>query len=93
MTARLRLLGGVAGALLAVALVVYGGSALARVVSLQREVETVERDILSQRARADALARTVERLRNDPDYIEKLAREELGWVREGDTVLKFPSQK
>ena len=93
MTARLRLLGGVAGALLAVGLVVYGGSALARVVSLQREVETVERDIVTQRARADALARTVERLRNDPAYVEKLAREELGWVREGDTVLKFPSQK
>ena len=93
MTARLRVLGGVAGALLAVGLVVYGGSALARVVSLQREVETVERDIVTQRARADALARTVERLRNDPAYVEKLAREELGWVREGDTVLKFPSQK
>ena len=36
---------------------------------------------------------TVERLRNDPAYTEQLAREELGWVREGDTVLKFPSQK
>ena len=93
MSARLRLLGAVAGALLVVGLVVYGGSALARVVSLQREVETVERDIVTQRARADALARTVERLRNDPAYVEKLAREELGWVREGDTVLKFPSQK
>lgn len=93
MSARVRLLGGVAGALLVAALVVYGGSALARVVSLQREVDTVERDIVTQRARADALARTVERLRNDPGYIEKLAREELGWVREGDTVLKFPSQK
>ena len=93
MSARVRLLGGVAGALLVAGLVIYGGSALARVVSLQREVDTVERDIVTQRARADALARTVERLRNDPGYIEKLAREELGWVREGDTVLKFPSQK
>jgi cell division protein FtsB len=90
---RVRLLGGVAGALLVAGLVVYGGSALARVVSLQREVDTVERDIVTQRVRADALARTVERLRNDPNYIEKLAREEPGWVREGDTVLKFPSQK
>ena len=93
MSARVRVLGGVAAALLVAGLVVYGGSALARVVSLQREVETVERDIVTQRARADALARTVERLRHDPDYVEKLAREELGWVREGDTVLKFPSQK
>jgi cell division protein FtsB len=93
MSPRVRLLGGVAGALLVAGLVVYGSSALARVVSLQREVEAVERDIVTQRARADALARTVERLRHDPAYVEKLAREELGWVREGDTVLKFPSQK
>ena len=93
MTPRLRLVGGVAGALLVAGLVIYGGSALARVLSLQRDVEAVERDIVAQRTRADALARTVERLRNDPAYLEKLAREELGWVREGDTVLKFPSQK
>ena len=33
-----------------------------------------------------------ERLRSDPAYLEKLAREEMGMVREGETVLKFPSQ-
>jgi cell division protein FtsB len=38
------------------------------------------------------LTRTVDRLRHDPLYIEKLAREEMGMVREGETVLKFPSQ-
>jgi cell division protein FtsB len=32
----------------------------------------------------------VDRLRTDPAYIEKLAREELGYVRPGETVLKFP---
>ena len=88
-----RLLGGAAAALLVAALLVYGGSALVRVVQLQEEVEALERDIVTQRARADALARTVERLRTDPAYVEKLAREELGWVREGETVLKFPSQQ
>jgi cell division protein FtsB len=33
----------------------------------------------------------VERLRNDPAYVEKLAREELGYVRPDETVLKFPT--
>jgi cell division protein FtsB len=42
------------------------------------------------RARTEALTRTVDRLRTDPAYIEKLAREDLGYVREGETVLKFP---
>lgn len=88
-----RVLGGAVAALAVVGLLVYGGGALARVVQLQQEVEALEREIVEQRTRADALARTVERLRNDPDYVEKLAREELGWVREGETVLRFPSQK
>ena len=33
----------------------------------------------------------MERLRHDPAFIEKLAREEFGYVRPGETVLKFPS--
>lgn len=88
-----RLLGGAAALLLGVGLLVYGGGSLLRVLQLQHEVHALEREIVAQRAQAEALARTVERLRHDPAYIEKLAREELGWVREGDTVLKFPSQK
>jgi len=52
----------------------------------------MERDLVTLRARTDELTKTVERLRSDPAYIEKLAREELGYVREGETVLKFPSQ-
>ena len=86
-----RLLGGAAVGLLVVGLAVYGGNQVLRVTHLRRELETVERDIVTLRARADELSRTVERLRNDPAYIEKLAREELGYVRPDETVLKFPS--
>ena len=39
------------------------------------------------------LTATIDKLRNDPAYIEKLAREDLGYVREGETVLKFPANK
>jgi len=55
-------------------------------------MQTVEHDLTTLRAQQAELARTVDRLRNDPLYIEKLAREEMGMVREGETVLKFPSQ-
>ena len=41
-------------------------------------------------ARAETLTRMIDRLRHDPAYIEKLAREEHGFVREGESVLKFP---
>ena len=47
--------------------------------------------VVTLRARTEELSRTVERLRNDPSYVEKLAREELGYVRPGETILKFPT--
>jgi cell division protein FtsB len=86
-----RALGVAALAVLTLGLAVYGGNQVLRVSQLRRELEATERDIVTLRARADELSRTIERLRNDPAYIEKLAREELGYVRPGETVLKFPS--
>jgi cell division protein FtsB len=84
-------LGGTAVALLTLGLAVYGGNQVLRVSQLREEVAAVEHDIVTLRARADELARTVERLRHDPAFVEKLAREELGYVRPDETVLKFPS--
>ena len=92
MSGRPRALGVAAVLLLAVTLGAYGARALLRVSEMRREMDTMERDLVTLRARTDELTRTVERLRNDPAYIEKLAREDLGYVREGETVLKFPSQ-
>ncbi|MCL6596511.1 MAG: septum formation initiator family protein [Firmicutes bacterium] len=60
--------------------------------ALRREIARTERDIASLRARAAALSETIHRLRHDPDYLERLAREEHGLVREGETVLKFPAR-
>jgi cell division protein FtsB len=77
-------------ALVAVALLVYGGSSLARVVQMKREVETLERDIATLREETGRLTKTIDRLRNDPEYIEQLARESLGLVKPGDKVLKLP---
>ena len=91
MSGRPRALGVAAVLLVAVGLGVYGVRAVLRVSEMRREMDTMERDLVTLRARTDELTRTVERLRNDPAYIEKLAREDLGYVREGETVLKFPS--
>jgi cell division protein FtsB len=86
-----RALGTAAVVVLAVGLVVYGGNGVARVWQMRRELEALERDLTTLRARHEQLAATVDRLRHDPAYIEKLAREEMGMVRAGETVLKFPS--
>jgi cell division protein FtsB len=86
-----RVLGGAGLVVLTIGLGVYGAHQALRVRQMRGEIEAMERDIVTLRARADALSRTVDRLRTDPAYVEKLAREELGYVRPDETVLKFPS--
>ena len=84
-------LGTVAMVVLAVGLAVFGVKESVRAWQMRRDMQVVERELATLRAKQAELTRTVERLRNDPLYIEKLAREEMGMVREGETVLKFPS--
>ena len=85
-----RLVGGAALLVIVGALSIYGVSAVLRVSHMKREMESLERDLVTLRARTQELTKTVDRLRTDPAYIEKLAREDLGYVREGETILKFP---
>jgi cell division protein FtsB len=85
-------LGTIAMVALAVGLAVFGVKESVRAWQLRRDMQAVERELGALRAKQAELTRTVDRLRNDPLYIEKLAREEMGMVREGETVLKFPSQ-
>jgi cell division protein FtsB len=85
-------LGIVAMVALAVVLAVFGVKESVRAWQMRHDMRAVDRDLTTRRAQQAELARTVDRLRNDPLYIEKLAREEMGMVREGETVLKFPSQ-
>jgi cell division protein FtsB len=81
------------GAVVAVAavLVVFGAGGFVRVVHMKREIRALEQELTTLRARTEALGQTIECLRHDPLCIERTAREELGMVREGETILKFPS--
>ncbi|MBI2154587.1 MAG: septum formation initiator family protein [Candidatus Rokubacteria bacterium] len=88
-----RVLAGAALAIAATGLLVFGGAGAVRVWQLKQEVEALEREIKALRAEADQLNRTVDRLREDPALIEQIAREELGMVKGGEKVLKFPQEK
>ena len=68
----------------------YGGQSLARVWQMKHQVESLEREIVSLRAETGRLTATVNRLRTDPDFIEQVAREDLGLVKPGERVLKLP---
>ena len=74
-------------------LLVFGGAGLVRVWQMKQEVLALELEIRDLRAEADRLTRTVDRLREDPALIEQIAREELGMVKGGEKVLKFPGDK
>jgi cell division protein FtsB len=85
-----RVLGVGAALLFAAVLTAYGVGGMLRIRAMQREIDATERDLATLKAQAERLSTTIDRLRNDPAYIEKLGREEHGLVREGETVLKFP---
>jgi cell division protein FtsB len=50
----------------------------------------LETRIAETRERSDKLRSRVERLREDPGMLEKLAREDLGLVRPGDVIIALP---
>ncbi len=87
-----RVLGAAVGLMLATVLGVYGVTGVQRIREMRREIDAAEAEIAQLRGASQKLTETIDSLRNDPAYIEKLAREERGFVREGDTVLKFPSK-
>jgi cell division protein FtsB len=87
-----RRLGIAAVVLLAASLAGFGVRESIRVWQLRQELRALEADVNTLTERQKRLEEIAERLRSDPAYLEKLAREEMGMVREGETVLKFPSR-
>ena len=79
--------------IVATGILVFGGAGAVRVWQLRQEVEALEREIRVLRVEADRLNKTVDRLRDDPALVEQIAREDLGMVRPGEKVLKFPAEK
>ena len=88
-----RLVAGALALIVAVGLAVFAGSGVLRVRAMHGEIRQLETELATLRAQTEKLTATIDKLRHDPAYIEKLAREDLGYVREGETVLKFPAAK
>ena len=71
-------------------LMVYGWQGVVRLQQMREEMRSLERENVNLRQEAERLTQMIDRLRNDPAYLERIAREERGMVRPGETVLKFP---
>jgi cell division protein FtsB len=76
------------GILLGAALL--GDQGILALSRLQAEIEALRRDVAHLEAENARLSRAIVDLRHDPSTIERLAREELGLVRPGERVLRFP---
>ncbi len=60
---------------------------LQRQEARQLEAQRTEEEMLKH------LKRQQERLRSDPRFVERIAREELGLVKPGDTVFRFVDEE
>lgn len=81
----------VAGALgLLVAAALLSDQGVLKLRRLQGEIESLHKDVQTLEAENERLFRAIAELRHDPSTIERLAREELGLVRPGERVLRFP---
>lgn len=83
---------GAAAFLLAAALAytpyhLYTRSGFAKYLSLRKELAGLQAVNAQLRGDIARLEREAEALRNDPRAIERVARQELGWVRSGDVVV------
>ena len=62
-------------------------------VARTRSLETREAELTAEVARLEArlaeLRENQERLETDARFVEKIAREELGYAKEGETVFRF----
>lgn len=66
---------------------VYARSGLARTLELRRDLVTLRARNAQLAAENDRLAREADSLRSDPAALERVARNELGWVRPGEIVV------
>ena len=63
---------------------------LPRLRALETQLERVRAENERIEREVHALHRTVDALRTDPHALERVARDELGMLREGELVFRFP---
>lgn len=65
------------------------GTGLPRYWMMTQELERTQEEITSLEEANAALREAIHRLESDPFALERLARERLGYVKEGETVYQF----
>ena len=76
--------------IVSVPLSILDDEGLPRYRALKDELAEVERNNDRMRREVEQLDREVDGLRSDPDAIERIARDELGMIREDEILFQFP---
>lgn len=73
--------------------VIFGHNSFLKIFLSYREVAKLEEKVNTLKAENDRLTKENHELKTNPDVIEKIAREELGYQKSGEKVYRFiPSQ-
>jgi len=72
---------------------IYIRSGLRHTLDLRRDLTALHAHNQALAAENDSLAREAEALRVDPAAIERVARDELGWVRAGEIVIDLSERR
>ena len=79
-------------ALVGAPVMILSPQGLPRLRGLERELADVEEENADLHRQIEALHGRVSRLRDDPSAVERIARDDLGMVRQTEVVFQFPSR-
>ena len=71
--------------------VLLGGQGVRQLFGLRQQRARLRMATVVKAGDNDLLRATIRKLKSDPQYLEGLARQELGLVRPGETVYRFPA--
>lgn len=67
----------------------FGEMGMINSLKMKKTHAQIQGEIVSLKKENEALTRKIEALRSDPDYIESLARNQLGLAKEGELIYEF----
>jgi cell division protein FtsB len=73
--------------------ILFSDKGLSDLFKLKSERDRLINQNVQLKKENDTLYRTIERLRNDPEYIESVARKELGMIKKDEVILKPKNNK
>lgn len=80
-------------ALVGAPILIFSPQGLPRLRGLQKELADVDDENADLRRDIDGLRGRVTRLRDDPGAVERIARDNLGLVRQNEVVFQFQTRR